>query len=203
MNTRPNETDALTEASRPSPAPAPEHPEAQTGSLHVLLHAAEIAVLLVPVYFLAYLAGCFGSSELTAVVILLLPAVVSGGLTASLTRSERVLQALVKILLSFPVTVGLWFWMRDAQMLLRALNWGYPGYGELSAGGGFAALFQLCILAAGHILGMLTGIAVTREKSNAGIWKPVRFAAHIICAGTMAAFLVLCFLMPEYAGVTG
>lgn len=179
--------------------------ETQTVTVKTLPHAAGVAALLIPLYVLAYTLGSFDNpiGEVGDLLLLLLPLLLVSGLTAALVRSDTVKQALLKILLSLPFTLGFWFWMRDAQLLLRALNWAAPGYGALSAGGAFAAFLQLAVIAAGHLAGMLIGIAVTREQSRPALWNGICCAAYVVCPLVTLAFFTLSFALPPYFGEVG
>ena len=200
--------DALTSAAQIEPAPEPEikttsPKEPPATSLHVMLHAAGMAVLLVPVYCLSFTADCFPFGEIWSILTLLLPPVLAGGLTAALAKSDTVLQVIVKWLLSLPVTALFWIWMQNEQLILRAVNWVHPGYGALSAGAGFAAGGQLFILAAAHITGLLVGIAVTRRTNDPGMWKFFRRIAYLACIVILIAFMALCLFLPAYHGEVG
>lgn len=199
--------DALTSAAQGEPAPEPETKtapkEPPATSLQVMLHAAGIAVLFVPVYCLSYTADCFPFGEIWSILTLLLPLVLAGGLAAALAKSDTVLQVLVKCLLSLPVTLLFWMWMQSEQIILRAVNWTNPGYGTLSAGAGFAAGGQFFILAAAHITGLLVGIAVTRGTNSPDMWKLLRRIAYLVCIVILLAFMALCLFLPAYHGEVG
>lgn len=94
-----------------------------------------------------YISSFFWTMVLTfkysnvAIVIVLLSAILTNVIVGLLIVSESYRHALYKLLISLPAGCITFLIYRQTNFLYYWLNKIYPGYGNLSAGGGFASLF--------------------------------------------------------------
>ncbi|MCI5583902.1 MAG: hypothetical protein MR357_09320, partial [Anaeroplasma sp.] len=124
-----------------------------------LRDAACLSVLYLPVLALADLFDAFcplsGSSS-----ILLLSAL-SAAACFCLLLSGSMKACLRKWLLSLPCTVLLYLLLAITDFPVRLTNLLYPGYGRLSAGGGFAMMVSFVVLTAAQGLALLLALALS------------------------------------------
>lgn len=170
-----------------------------------VLGALQIAALLVPVFFLDNIL-LWGIEEDFGITIFVIPAL-CGIFTGITVYSDTLVQALVKWFFSLPVTAVLWFYSVKTEFYMRSLNWVFPGYGEPSAGGGFAAMLLLFSILFFDIFAVLVGCICSAVIKPSGCKRffPLvqKILCPIICGIILAVFLLLSIAMPRYVHVYG
>lgn len=161
--------------------------------------AVAIAVLFLPAHFLNEMLSYRLFSVSMYVVLILV------GFAACLAAySSTWKAALVKWLLSVPVTVVFWHCQIQMQFSLRGLNWTYPGYGTPSAGGNFSGFGLLCTLAGALLTGLAAGTALSRKETMPKWFLILKYSlVPALCAGILISIAVLHSIMPPYHPVYG
>lgn len=104
-----------------------------------------------------------------SLLVILGCALLTNALLGLLLAADRSIKIFYEWLVSLPAAVATFFCYRQTGFVYYWVNRIWPGYGRLSAGGGFAAtaclvLFCLCFLLAVWIAAALTGR--NRKKSE-------------------------------------
>lgn len=106
--------------------------------LNICLSSVQIVILFMPMVYLNYI--FFMKFDFTIIPIFIVP-IICSGLSCFAVVSKSIIQAVVKCLLSIPITILLYPFFIEINFLTRALNWISPAYGEQGADGSFASEF--------------------------------------------------------------
>ena len=123
-------------------------------------------------------------------VLSLLYLVVTGLIYLFAMISKDRKSVLIKWLLSIFCGAGEWWLFIRCEYALRALNWVIPGYGRQSAGGSFAATFQLLILSLLCMGGVVISLFVKPKH-----YERFRRIQFIICMVLMVIILAIVFIL--------
>lgn len=106
--------------------------------------------------------------------------------------------------LSCLITIAFWAFLSISNFNVRLVNMMYPGYGRISAGGGFAFFFDFIVFS------MADGIGCLLAMVFSGIYgsttpKPLEvikdFVLPVICGGILLMVFCLTFIMPSWDSV--
>lgn len=159
--------------------------------------AIAIAVLFLPAHFLNEML----SYKLSVIPMTVVPALL-GLASCMAVYSDTGKAALVKWLLSVPVTIVFWYCQIQMQFSLRTLNWMLPGYGKPSAGDNFAGFLLLRTLAAAVLIGLTAGALLSGRLPRWCIYLKYSLVP-LLCAGILISIAVLHSIMPPYHPVYG
>lgn len=162
--------------------------------------AVRLAAFGLPVHFLLCL---YSWTEGSGMLLPMGVAILCGVLTAATVQSRKIWQCFAKLAASLPLTVLYWWIQVGHQLHQRGLNLVIRGYGDSWAGGGFASVVLLGMLALALFAGTAVGLLVTREQERPGFWRVLRIASQIIAAAVLIGILVLDCIMPQYHPVYG
>ncbi len=114
-------------------------------------------------------------------------------------------QAMLKWLISLPITVLYWIYFINTHFYVRSLNWVFPDYGQQSAGGSFASSFLLFLLAGLCFLTGLTGIVASCVPKKEKVWRRFGIIRHVVafaaCAVVVVTAIALERIFPSYASI--
>lgn len=116
--------------------------------------------IYVSAFFWASVLAFFNNGISIAVLLLILANIIVGLLMAS--ESHR--YAFYKWLISLPVGIITFLIYRETNFLYYWLNRIIPGYGNLSAGGGFALLFFMVFYLLSFLIAIIISFYITRQK---------------------------------------
>lgn len=120
--------------------------------LHTLLCSVLLAVFSVPTLFLGQIMSYI--YDVLPFVYCALMAI----LYALMIKSDKMLKILIKWGISLPVSYLLFLYFWKTNYAVRALNWIFEGYGNMSAGGGFAFLFYLGVFCVFYAISVLLSV---------------------------------------------
>lgn len=168
----------------------------------ILKSAFVLAVLYLPLFAISDLvkAWCPFDSSIAAYI---LPAF-SSLLCFCALISESMKTALKKWAFSIPFTLMFWLILSVTDFSVRLTNTLYPGYGRLSAGGGFALMMDFGILSLSQ--GMANLLAVGAGGMLTGRFQRLRFVIQdvLLPVISMVIFLLVLYLeltMPTTAAI--
>lgn len=169
----------------------------------IIFGAFSIAMLFLPSHYLITDLSLKASGLVFPIIIL------CAAMSFFAVLSETVGQAVLKWVISLPMTFICWIYLVKVRFSIRLLNWTVRDYGEPYAGDSMFFMFMLLIhlAAVGCALGIglvMSGLS-KRAKSEKNIRavstiKKVCGAAALIIA---AAVLLLDMAMPAYRSVYG
>lgn len=133
----------------------------------------------------------------------LLP-IVSGLLCFGVLVSESTKVALKKWTLSVPFTLVFWLVLAITDFPVRLTNMLYPGYGTISAGGGFAQMVDLWVLSISQGFANLLAVGISSAVGNK--FPKVRFVVQdivlpVICIAIILVVLYLELTMPPVEAI--
>lgn len=120
-----------------------------------------MAVIFISALFTVEMISYTGG-QIVSIFYILLAALLYMYTFISSDRRSMFIRWLVSIPLSYPV----WKWFVDRDFLIRALNMVFPGYGEQSGGGAFAALFLWVVLAIAVSCAIVVSLLVRPKLSR-------------------------------------
>lgn len=128
----------------------------------------------------------------------------SGCLCFCAALSGQTKTAFQKWALSIPFTLLFGLLLSATSFSVRLVNQMIPGYGNLSAGGGFALMFSLLFLSFAQGAAILLSAALSGSHVNR--FPRLRFAVQdillpAICLGILAAVFYLERTMPSYHSI--
>lgn len=135
-----------------------------------LIRSAAGGVCLAVIYVssIYFIAAIGYKSEIAAVIF----AVVMAAVYFVTLISPNKKYWLLKYLLSIPLSFGVLMYFRLTGYAVRALNWAYPGYGNLSAGGRFAGSIQLLSFSGLCMFAVLISLFIRTRKG--GVFEKIR-----------------------------
>lgn len=101
-----------------------------------------------------------------AIVIVLLSAILTNVIVGLLIASESHRLALYKWLVSLPAGIITFLIYRQTNFLYYWLNKISPGYGNLSAGGGFALLFYMIFYLLSFLIAIVITLCITSQRAK-------------------------------------
>ncbi len=144
----------------------------------VIIGGLQAAVLFLPVWLLMNIISWIdGMPFLVPVFILALLSIFYGAVLFGSTAGQSVL----KWVFSLPVTFLIWFCSIRTHFYIRSLNWMIPGYGEQSAGGGFASSFLILLQAVFCFVTFFTAIVCSNTVNNEKKRKFIKAIQNVIC----------------------
>ncbi|MGN0537626.1 MAG: hypothetical protein ACI4M3_06585 [Acutalibacteraceae bacterium] len=165
---------------------------------YTIIDALQLAVLLVPAFFLNDLLSLNCSFILTFILILCVLGVLFGIVICDCSKKR----AVIKGLISIPFDVLFWCFLIHIQFSVRGFHWLSPEYGDKSAGDNFAGFALLCINLLCHFVGLIAGIGMSgkhqSKKAERIMWIMQRVVSPIICIGIITAIVILNAIMPPY-----
>lgn len=160
----------------------------------ILLGAVQLALLLIPAFFLNDLLSVKMNAVLVNLVVIPL---LTGLCACAAIISHSVKTALLKWLFSIPLGFCFWRFLIAVEFHARGLNWILPGYGESSAGGNFAGFMLLCSTVCIHLICVIAGVSFSQQKQKDFRWLPaLKILSAVVSVSIGAAVLVLNAKMP-------
>lgn len=111
--------------------------------------------------------------------------------------SENIKTALKKWAFSIPFTLAFWFILSVTDFSVRLTNTLYPGYGRLSAGGGFSLMVDFGILSVSQ--GFADLLAVSASGMAIHQFQRLRFVIQDIILPIISIIIFLVVLYLELA----
>ncbi len=123
-------------------------------------------VLFISVFYwstiLTFIASKVGGFSTSSVVFIC--ALLTNVLIGFLLAADRYRNILYKWLISIPMGIITFFIYREINFIYYWINRIWPGYGNLSAGGGFAVLFYLAIFCLCFVIAIVIAILLTKRN---------------------------------------
>lgn len=166
----------------------------------IIFDAFSIAILFNPSHIL------ITALSLKNMYVALAAILLCGVMSFFAVLSESVGQAVLKWLISLPISVVFWIFLVKIQFSLRILNWTVQDYGKSSAGDRMFFMFLLLIHLGAVVCALGTGCGLSKSVKSekklefVSIIKKICGAAVVVIA---AAILLLDMAMPAYTPVYG
>ncbi|HEX3026891.1 MAG TPA: hypothetical protein VHR42_06655 [Clostridia bacterium] len=129
-------------------------------------------VLFVSAFYWSLVLYLLVSNSAFYPLVLILCSLFANVLIGFLLSAESCRQILYKWLISLPAGIVTFLLYRQSNFVYYWLNRIWPGYGDLSAGGGFAAFTYLVFFCLCFLVAVAIGVYLTKRKRHKHIPAP-------------------------------
>lgn len=129
-------------------------------------------VLFVSAFYWSLVLYLLVSNSAFYPLVLILCSLFANVLIGFLLSAESCRQILYKWLISLPAGIVTFLLYRQSNFVYYWLNRIWPGYGDLSAGGGFAAFAYLVFFCLCFLVAVAIGVYLTKRKRHKHIPAP-------------------------------